>query len=98
VPLEDAEAALEARKPGSVPAFEIWRANLEALEIFCALQTQWRRISGLGGTALTGIIYSEAIGYMRELGLRRVRRAELLGDLRVMERAALETWNKPSDG
>lgn len=86
------------RKPPEVPVFEIWPENEEAFLIFCALQTQWHRISGLGGTARTGLMYSEARLEMRERGLKPARRNELMDDLRVMERAALETWNSDKDG
>lgn len=96
VTVEDAEAALEKRKPGSVPAFDLWPENVEAFEIFSSLQTQWHRTSGFGPAARTGLIYSEARLELKERGLPRARRNELMGDLRVMERAALDTWNGDS--
>ncbi len=99
VPEDDAERALEARRPkADRPAFEVWEENIEAFEIFCALGTQWHRVSGLGGVAATGLMYSEATSYMRERGLARKRRLELLEDLRVMERASIRTWNAAANG
>lgn len=89
---------LALRKPGAKPEFEVWKENLESLEIFCALQTQWHRVAGLSRITCTGLMYSEATNYMRERGIARARRLELLEDLRVMERAALETWNGVADG
>jgi len=75
---------------------ELWEAHLEAFEIFCALETQWHIAAGFS-VARTGLRYSEATNLMRERGIRRERRAALLEDLRVMERAALEVWNKADD-
>lgn len=98
VPLADAEAALAARKPPDTEPFELWPENEEAFVIFCALQTQWHLVSGAARTARAGLMYSEATSYMRERGLRRARRLELLEDLRVMERSALETWSKAASG
>ena len=75
----------------------MWQENFEALELFLALSTQWRIVAGFAGASYTGLIYSEAIGLMRERGLNRNRRAELLDDLRVMERAALPALNGRDD-
>jgi hypothetical protein len=43
------------------------------------------------------LIYSEAIAFMRERGLRRERRLEILADLRAMERAAIEAWSEAAE-
>lgn len=92
----EAEAALEARKPAEGGDFELWPENLEAFEIFCALETQWRIASGFAVIRI-GLIYSEATREMRERGIKRERRQELMGDLRAMERAALPVLNKRGD-
>lgn len=94
---EDAEALLEKRRPGAAPSFAIWEENWQAFEIFCALQTQWYSAAGLMGVVRTGLMYQAATDEMRERNIPRARRMELRADLRVMERAALETWNGQAD-
>lgn len=96
VPQEDAEQMLAGKRPPELD-FEVWPENLKTVQLFCELQTQWHWLSGMGGSMRTGLIYSEAIGYMREKGIPQKLRAEILSDLRVMERAALDTWGKASD-
>ena len=71
----------------------LWPENVESFEIFCALESQWRMVAGFGVLAYTGLIYSEAIGLMKERGIKRARRLELLGDLQAMERAAVPVLN-----
>lgn len=75
----------------------LWPENLEAFEIFCALESQWRLVAGLGAVGYSGLIYSEATNLMCERGIARRRRLELLEDLRVMERAAMPILNKARD-
>jgi len=77
--------------------FEIWEANLECVVLFRELETQWRRIATLTGAVRDSLIYSEAIGLMREKRIPRARRLELLEDLRLMERAALRALGGGAD-
>lgn len=94
---QEAELALKAREPtGEAESVEIWPEHLEALELFCALETQWHVAAGFAAVR-TGLIYSEATNLMRERGLGRKRRIEVLEQLRVMERAALDAWNEGED-
>lgn len=93
---EDVERALEGRRPGAADAFELWPENLPVFEVFCALGTQWRVLSGLNGTSYQGLDYPSAIALLRE---RRIKdRWTALEDLRVMEGAATPILNERASG
>ena len=93
----DVDAVLALRKPEDTSdAVYIWPEHLEAFEIFCALETQWRIASGFG-VFYIGLIYSEATREMRERSIKRERRNELMWQLRVMERAAKPLLNASPD-
>lgn len=70
-------------------AFEVLRANAEALDAWLALETQWRCLIGPSGAVLwLGLDYGAA-----DVVLRRRRWADpdqVFADLQVMEGAALE--------
>jgi hypothetical protein len=86
------EAQIEELLPDTGPsdAFAIWPENLDTLEAFLALSTQWRT-DGMTGIVL-GLDYPAIEATLRMLGVRDRRRTFL--ELRAMERAALETLNK----
>lgn len=88
----DAVAALKAREPEPGEDFELWLENVESFEIFCALETQWHMVAGFA-VARIGLRYETAIALMRERDIKRVRRVEILDDLRAMERAVLPVLN-----
>ncbi len=80
------EAALPvAAATGEAPAFEVWPENANALEVFLALDTNWRFHPR--GVPL-GLDYAALFGVMRALRVRE-RRA-VFEDVRVMERAVLD--------
>ena len=58
------------------------------------METQWRAIADRWGAMVIGLDYAAAIGVMRDLGMKRKSRAEMLASLRVMERAALPVLNQ----
>ncbi len=75
-------------------AFEVWPENWPALELFLALQTQWRH-AGMAGLP-TGLDYAAIEPALRLMGM--APSPQLFADLRVMEDAALvalhERWRR----
>lgn len=65
---------------------EIWPDNLEAFNLFVAMQTQWR----IGMNGATGIDYSALPTVMDLYPVPQERRRALFEDIRLMEREALK--------
>ena len=82
----------KAAMPGE-GAFEVMRANAEAIEAWLACDTQWRCLAGPTGALLwLGLDYSAV-----DVVLRRGKWADpdrLFADLQLMEGAALGEMNK----
>ena len=62
---------------------EIWPENMESVQFFVRLSTQWRH--GMSGP--TGLDYASVLALLRTQP--RERRDELFDDVQVMEQAAL---------
>lgn len=77
-------ADLAARSPD----IEVWPENWPAIELFCAVSTQWR--ASFGG--VIGFDYTAVEAAMRMLRIKGSDRADLFARLRVMEQAALEAF------
>ena len=71
-------------EPGS---FGILPENIEALNWFLLMQTQWR----VGMNGLTGMDYGVFLQWAKDEGVKRRDRVWLLGDLRLMEREYLNS-------
>lgn len=67
---------------------DVLQANLPAVRVFLALQTQWR--SGMGGP--TGLDYAALPAVFGMCGIRRKKRAEVFGALRILEGETLSVW------
>jgi hypothetical protein len=65
---------------------EIWPENVQAYELFCAMDTQWR----IGMAGPTGLDYAALPMALRMIGAARVDWQQLMADIRVMESAALQ--------
>ena len=68
-------------------SFGILPENVDALNWFLLMQTQWR----VGMNGLTGMDYGVFLQWAKEEGVKRLDRVWLLGDLRMMEREYLAT-------
>lgn len=66
----------------------IWPDNLPALDLFVALQTQWR--TGFNGP--TGLDYAAVAATLDLQGVAPADRCKLFADLRVMEAEALKVF------
>jgi hypothetical protein len=69
---------------------EIWPDNLPAVNVFIAMQTQWR--VGMGGA--TGLDYGVLPSVMRLTGIPRREHQEVFQSIRILEDAALEQMRK----
>lgn len=67
-------------------AVEIWPENVQAYELFCAMDTQWR----IGMAGPTGLDYAALPMALRMIGAARADWQQLMADIRVMESAALQ--------
>ncbi|ALP62823.1 DUF1799 domain-containing protein [Paraburkholderia caribensis] len=85
-----------ARSRGSTDDFEVLAENWDAVELFAACGTQWRKsvVASLtgGGVFYEGLDYPAVEAAMRMFGFRRKRHRELFDAVRVMERAALQVF------
>jgi len=73
---------LVVEEPDEEPdSFGILPENVEALNWFLLMQTQWR----VGMNGLTGMDYGVFLQWAKEEGVKRLDRMWLLGDLRMME-------------
>lgn len=90
------EVIAAARKQANPEAdvVEVWPENWESFTLFSSLSTQWVVAVGVSAARRIGLNYPAAESVMRMMNIPRKRQSALLGDLRVMERAALKVWNK----
>jgi hypothetical protein len=70
----------------SGPPVEVWPDNMNGINAFIAMSTQWR--TGYGGAY--GLDYSALPAVMDLIGISASERAEAFDDLRTLEDAALE--------
>lgn len=70
------------------PPFHLWPEHVPALELWGAVQTQWRH--GFAGPV--GLDYAGVEAALRLQSTPRSERGERFAELRIMERAALEEW------
>ncbi len=67
---------------------ELWQDNVETVEVFAGMMTQWN--VGPGGAV--GLRYEALPMVLRVRGVPAARRREVFDGLRIMERAALEVF------
>lgn len=69
---------------------ELWPENALPMQVFMAMQTQWR--IGMGGA--TGLDYSALPVVEARLGVPKQRRAECFRGLQIIEREVLRVWGE----
>lgn len=69
---------------------EVWPDNVQALNVFIAMATQWR--SGMAGA--TGLDYAALPVVMRLAGVPFAERAGVFESIRILEGAALDEMRK----
>ena len=75
---------LVEKMEGFLPV-EIWPDQVEVVNLFSAVLTQWR----MGPTGPVGLDYAGVEAVMRMRMVPAKERGQMLDDLRIMERAAL---------
>lgn len=93
--IEQARAAIQAR----AEPFGIWPENWRAVQVFCALGTQWRMVAGPGGVIWMGFPY-EVLPIVEARvpptpDVPLPDPALLFSQLRVLETTALSILNQP---
>ncbi len=73
---------------------DIWPENWTAVEVFSAMQTQWR--AGMGG--VVGLDYTALPVVMDLIGTAANERAECFDGVRVMENEALAHFSRQHGG
>lgn len=73
---------------------DIWPENWQALQVFCAMGTQWRVSAGMSGLIWTGLDYTALPVVEARLGVVRAERADLFSRVRIMESSARSEMNK----
>ncbi len=90
--LEQARAWVGDSGADAPAFFEVWEENWETLEVFQALDTQWRITGGLAGSRVQGIDYMAIPATLALMGVKKRNRKRVFKGLRIMERGALDTW------
>ena len=79
-----------AKKPEADTVL-IWRENVQSVNLFLAVGTQWR-VGGMGGA--TGLDYGGVQAAMQLLGIKHGQRTELFALVQIMEAAVLDEWGR----
>lgn len=66
-------------------AIEIWPDNLQSVNVFISMSTQWR----VGNSGATGLDYNSLPVVMDFVGVAKVDCSQVFEDIRVMEDSAL---------
>lgn len=89
--MDDAVAlGIECPEVAAPPFYDVWPENAPAVELFLAIQTQWRS-SASGG--VLGLDYGVAFSVMDLKGIKRGDRLDTLAGLQIMEGRAIEIIN-----
>lgn len=91
-PLESVDA-VRADEAAKDPPFDVHADNVEVVEAFAALGTQWRVVAGFGGAFWQGLDYAAIPATLDLMGVPAERRGEVFAGLRLMEAAALPLRN-----
>lgn len=73
--------------------FEIYAENAQAVSVFVSMATQWDWTGGMESHRC-GLKHEVLPLHMDKIGVRRKRRFEVMADVQVMERSALDVWSK----
>lgn len=74
----------------SEPPPDIWADNVDAVNLFLSLATQWR----VGAAGAVGLDYNVLYHKMDRMNLSRERYDALEDEIRVLEDAAIEAMHK----
>lgn len=89
--MED-EADEFAKRP--VPTYEVWPENIEVVNLFCSVASQWDFVLEMGTVLHRGLNYSKVKSALELMGIKRKRWPALFHGLQVMEQAALTVYRE----
>lgn len=79
-----------AALPAPVVEVYLWPDNVDAWQVWCAVQTQWR--TGVGGA--TGLDYAAVAAYLTECALHGEPRRQIFDGIRAAESAFLDALSQ----
>ena len=87
------EAVRWAGDPDDEEEFEIYAENALAVSVFVSMDTQWQWTGGMEPRRC-GLNHATLPLHMAKVGVPKKRRFEVMADVQIMERAALNAWNE----
>jgi len=78
--------------------FPVWPENVETVQVFLELLTQWVWVWSGRGMKTSGMNYAAVIASLPRLGVKRKRRDVVFAGLREMEKTLLPLLNEPAGG
>lgn len=86
------EADNIAQRP--TPTYEVWPENIEVVNLFCSVATQWDFVLEMGAVLHRGLNYNQVKSALELMGIKRSRWPTLFHGLQVMEQAALTVYRE----
>lgn len=86
------EADAVAHRP--TPTYDVWPENIEVVNLFCSLATQWEFLLEMGTLLHRGLNYSRVESALRLMGVKKKQWPRLFNGLQVMEQAALKAYRE----
>lgn len=77
-----------------VEVIDVWPDNWLTWTTWCAIETQWNLVVGLGGAAYVGLRHEAMADAMEAAGVPKKKRQQVRQGIRTMEAAALEVLNE----
>ncbi|QJE03041.1 DUF1799 domain-containing protein [Massilia forsythiae] len=89
------EQAKWAGEDDEAEDFEIYAENAQSVSVFTSMATQWQWTGGMESHR-SGLNHAVLFMHMDKVGVsrKRKRRFEVMADVQVMERAALDVWHE----
>ena len=81
-----------ARRP--IPRYEVWPENMEVVNLFCSVASQWDFVVDMGTVLHRGLNYCKVKSALELMGIKRKRWPALFHGLQVMEQAALTVYRE----
>lgn len=85
---------IEAPVSSEPDCFEVLPDCWPALDLFLALQGQWRVVAGFGGVFYQGLDYPAVESLLRLKVSGKKKRAQRFDEIRLIEQGALKTINE----
>lgn len=74
--------------------FEVLPENMDAVEVFMAMQTNWTLLAGMAGVIYQCLNYTALESVFRMMNIPRKKWRSLFDDIRILELSALPILNE----